>query len=147
MRGCHCLVDARDKPRSASPIGVVLLAELYPQQGFFGANACEERRDNECYDNYAGYRTKGQSSTQHQDNHPAMPGVANETVRAIGDRLMPRLDGHQGAESTDKDENGPDSQRAARNIEKDTEPSNGIAIKKPPPRLSLDRGWQKRSSG
>src|SRR6516165_715349 len=133
-------VESRNQPRSAPTVGIVLVAELCAQQGLFGSNACKERRDNQRREDQAGSRTKGQSPPEHQDDRAEVARVSDDAIDSVSDQFMPRLNGHQPAETTAKDKDWPDAQSATCHIEEDPKPASGIAIKNPQP-LSLGVGW------
>src|SRR5580704_14485875 len=138
------LVDAGDEPRSAPAISVIFVTELQAQQVLLGPNAREERRDGECREEHSEARTKGQSPSQHQDDHPKVTRVTDDPIDAVGDQLMLGLDGHQSAEPAAENEDGPDPQRATRQIEENSKPANSFAVENPPP-LSLCVGRQERA--
>ena len=66
--------------------------------------------------------------------------MTDEAIRAICDKFMSGLDGHQPAESAAEDKDGPDPQGTACHIKEHAKPSNDLAIEKPPaPPLGI--GW------
>ena len=124
-------VDAGNEPRGAPPVAIVLVAELCAQQGLFGPNAREDRRDDECREDHAGSRTKGQTPPEHHDDQSQIARVTDDAVNTVGNQLVPGLNGHQTAEAAAEDKDGPDPQRATCHIEKDAKPANDISIENP----------------
>src|SRR5258708_663846 len=113
---------------------------LCAQQRLFRPNACKERRGNQRGEDQAGSRTKGHSPPEHQHDRTEVARVSDDAIDAVSDQFMPRLNGHQPAETTAKDKDWPDAQSATCHIEEDPKPASGIAIKGPQP-LSLGVGW------
>ena len=128
-----CLNKVRAAPRGAAAIGVVFEAEPRVQQPLFGADASDQRREDEGCEQHADRRSEGEGPTQRVDEQPQIAGMADDTIDAARHQPMPGLDGDEPAEPAAEHKDRPEPQSTAGREEDDAEPANGFAVEGPEP--------------
>ena len=74
----------RDQLRRTAAVGVVLVAELRPQECLLGADARQQRRDQERREQHADARPKSQGPPQWVDEQPQIARMTDDTIRHEG---------------------------------------------------------------
>ena len=103
-------------------------------EGLLGVHPRDERRDHQRRQEHAHPRAERQAPPQRGEQEPEIARVADGPVDARRDERMPRLDGHQAAEAATEHEDRPEPQQAARDVDGDAGPADGIPVDGPGPR-------------
>ena len=125
------LVETGDEAPGAREIGVVFSAEVFAEQAFFGADACDERDEQKECDGDTGPAAEGESPADHVDDHPEIAGISNDAVDAARFECVIGLDRDESAEAATENEYWIQAKRATEDIDGDPNPARCFAVDGP----------------
>lgn len=125
------LVEPGEEAGGALAVGLVFVAELGEEEGFFGADARDEKWDEGDDEKHAHAGTKGEDPAEGVEEQAEVAGMTNDTVDSGGDESVVALDGDESAEAVAENEDGPEADCAAEEIEGDADPAGGVSVDGP----------------